>query len=58
MFFRCPTRRQNREYSEYLLTVLYHESNKIEPWETGFIRDLQEKHEGRHAEHSEPTLVL
>ena len=25
-FFRCPTRKQNKEYAMYLLTVLYHES--------------------------------
>uniref|UniRef100_A0A914MAM5 Ribosomal protein S24/S35 mitochondrial conserved domain-containing protein n=1 Tax=Meloidogyne incognita TaxID=6306 RepID=A0A914MAM5_MELIC len=30
---RCPSRKQNREYSEYLLTVLYYESNKTEPCE-------------------------
>ncbi|KAI6215660.1 MRP-S28 domain-containing protein [Aphelenchoides besseyi] len=30
---RCYTRKQNREYSEYLLVVLYHESNKVEDWE-------------------------
>lgn len=24
--FRCPTRKQNRDYAMYLLTVLYHES--------------------------------
>ena len=26
-------RKQNREYCEYLLKVLYHESNKVEDWE-------------------------
>jgi len=31
---RCPTRKQNRDYAMYLLTVLYHESWKTEPWET------------------------
>lgn len=30
---RCYTRKQNREYAEYLLTVLYHESKKTEDWE-------------------------
>ncbi|KAI6224377.1 MRP-S28 domain-containing protein [Aphelenchoides fujianensis] len=30
---RCYTRKQNRDYSEYLLVVLYHESNKVEAWE-------------------------
>ncbi|XP_037093936.1 28S ribosomal protein S35, mitochondrial-like [Pollicipes pollicipes] len=30
---RCPYRRQNRDYALYLLTVLYFESCKREPWE-------------------------
>ncbi|XP_033888268.1 small ribosomal subunit protein mS35 [Acipenser ruthenus] len=30
---RCPLRRQNYDYAMYLLTVLYHESSKHEPWE-------------------------
>ncbi|KAJ8262350.1 hypothetical protein GJAV_G00165440 [Gymnothorax javanicus] len=30
---RCPLRKQNRDYAMYLLTVLYHESWKMEPWE-------------------------
>ncbi|XP_015255715.1 PREDICTED: 28S ribosomal protein S35, mitochondrial [Cyprinodon variegatus] len=29
----CPLRQQNYEYAMYLLTVLYHESWKIEAWE-------------------------
>jgi small subunit ribosomal protein S35 len=29
----CPYRKQNREYAEYLLTALYHESAKKEEWE-------------------------
>ncbi|XP_039265486.2 small ribosomal subunit protein mS35-like [Styela clava] len=31
---RCPVRKQNREYLDYLLTVLYYEAWKIEKWET------------------------
>ncbi|KAK2160359.1 hypothetical protein LSH36_135g04011 [Paralvinella palmiformis] len=30
---RCPVRKQNYEYTLYLLTALYHESWKQEPWE-------------------------
>jgi len=30
---RCPYRRQNYDYANYLLTVLYFESCKREPWE-------------------------
>jgi len=29
----CPTRAQNKDYAYYLLTALYHESWKTEPWE-------------------------
>lgn len=31
---RCPIRKQNREYLDYLLTVLYYEAWKHEQWET------------------------
>ncbi|XP_014676747.1 PREDICTED: 28S ribosomal protein S35, mitochondrial-like [Priapulus caudatus] len=30
---RCPTRKQNYDYVQYLLTAIYHESWKTEPWE-------------------------
>ena len=30
---RCPTRKQNRDYAVYLLTVLYHESKKVQAFE-------------------------
>lgn len=30
---RCPLRQQNLDYALYLLTALFHESWKIEPWE-------------------------
>ncbi|KAK8788591.1 hypothetical protein V5799_021638 [Amblyomma americanum] len=30
---RCPLKRQNYEYAHYLLTAVYHESWKTEPWE-------------------------
>ncbi|XP_012224699.1 small ribosomal subunit protein mS35 [Linepithema humile] len=30
---RCPTRKQNLEYARYLLTAVYHESWRVEPWE-------------------------
>lgn len=32
--FRCYTRKQNRDYADFLLTALYHESKKLEKWET------------------------
>ncbi|XP_008550806.1 28S ribosomal protein S35, mitochondrial [Microplitis demolitor] len=30
---RCPTRKQNRDYADYLLTAVYQESWRVEPWE-------------------------
>ncbi|KAJ7383639.1 28S ribosomal protein S35, mitochondrial [Desmophyllum pertusum] len=39
---RCPTRKQNRDYAMYLLTVLYHESWKTEPWETEASNEEEE----------------
>lgn len=30
---RCPTRKQNFEYAQYLITALYHEAHIAEPWE-------------------------
>ncbi|XP_078000316.1 small ribosomal subunit protein mS35-like [Glandiceps talaboti] len=30
---RCPVKKQNYDYAVYLLTVIYHESWKTEPWE-------------------------
>ncbi|CAK5078373.1 unnamed protein product [Meloidogyne enterolobii] len=48
---RCPSRKQNREYSEYLLTVLYYESNKTEPCEA-IKEDFPVKEERRPATNS------
>lgn len=31
---RCPLRKQNFEYAQYLLTALFHESFIVEPWES------------------------
>lgn len=31
---RCPIRKQNYEYAQYLLAALFHESFIIEPWES------------------------
>ncbi|KAM3870468.1 small ribosomal subunit protein mS35 [Diretmus argenteus] len=39
----CPFRQQNTDYAMYLLTVLYHESWKTEPWEaTKTTADVEE----------------
>ncbi|KAJ8269806.1 hypothetical protein COCON_G00124130 [Conger conger] len=40
---RCPLRKQNTDYAMYLLTVLYHESWKVEVWEQEKTRaDMEE----------------
>lgn len=40
---RCPLRQQNYEYAMYLLTVLYHESWKVEAWEAEkTVADMEE----------------
>lgn len=31
---RCPVRKQNFEYAQYLITALFHESFIVEPWES------------------------
>uniref|UniRef100_A0A914YS44 Ribosomal protein S24/S35 mitochondrial conserved domain-containing protein n=1 Tax=Panagrolaimus superbus TaxID=310955 RepID=A0A914YS44_9BILA len=36
---RCHTRKQNRDYADFLLTALYYESKKLEPWEEQKLRD-------------------
>ncbi|KAF7988669.1 hypothetical protein HCN44_001242 [Aphidius gifuensis] len=30
---RCPTKKQNLDYAYYLLTAVYHEAWRVEPWE-------------------------
>ncbi|XP_051978674.1 28S ribosomal protein S35, mitochondrial [Xyrauchen texanus] len=41
----CPLRQQNCDYAMYLLTVLYHESWKTEPWEQEKTRADMEEYE-------------
>uniref|UniRef100_A0AC34FNH0 Ribosomal protein S24/S35 mitochondrial conserved domain-containing protein n=1 Tax=Panagrolaimus sp. ES5 TaxID=591445 RepID=A0AC34FNH0_9BILA len=36
---RCYTRKQNRDYADFLLTALYFESKKLESWEEQKLRD-------------------
>ena len=40
---RCPTRKQNRDYALYLLTVLFHESQKVQPFEDSKTEHDDEK---------------
>ncbi|CAF0731471.1 unnamed protein product [Brachionus calyciflorus] len=36
---RCPYRRQNEDYANYLLTTLYYESKQCEDWESEITED-------------------
>jgi small subunit ribosomal protein S35 len=36
---RCYTRKQNRDYADFLLTALFYESKKLESWEEQKLRD-------------------
>ncbi|EDO31833.1 predicted protein [Nematostella vectensis] len=38
----CPTRQQNKDYALYLMTVLYNEAWKIEPWETEASNEISD----------------
>jgi len=39
---RCPYRKQNRDYLDYLLKALYYESKKREKWEVKYDSDYEE----------------
>jgi len=39
---RCPYRGQNKDYTAYLLTALFHESWRVEEWETKEEPDLEQ----------------
>ncbi|KAI1728221.1 mitochondrial ribosomal subunit protein domain-containing protein [Ditylenchus destructor] len=41
---RCPTRKQNRDYADYLLTALFFESQRLEPWERRSRKDERRNH--------------
>uniref|UniRef100_A0A0N5AIZ9 MRP-S28 domain-containing protein n=1 Tax=Syphacia muris TaxID=451379 RepID=A0A0N5AIZ9_9BILA len=56
---RCYTRKQNLDYVMYLLTALYHEARKVEPWEKMAQRedDLKVKFIGSEAEKAAIELL-
>ncbi|KAI1727007.1 mitochondrial ribosomal subunit protein [Ditylenchus destructor] len=41
---RCPTRKQNRDYADYLLTALFFESQRFELWERRSRKDERRNH--------------
>ncbi|XP_055342746.1 28S ribosomal protein S35, mitochondrial-like isoform X2 [Paramacrobiotus metropolitanus] len=56
---RCPTRQQNYDYAKYLLTALYFESWKTEPWEKEMTVADRDRYywEGSPSEESAKTLL-
>ena len=54
---RCPYRGQNLDYAQYLVTALFHESWKIEPWEQKEHMD-KEEFETEEGEMDEYTRTL
>lgn len=40
---KCPTRQQNKEYAYFLLSALYYESIKTEPWEKEAENETEKK---------------
>ena len=54
---RCPTRKQNIDYTNYVLTALYHESNKVEPWEGGFAEEVLAIKEREKREREDSDLI-
>ncbi|KAL3252409.1 hypothetical protein MRX96_017721 [Rhipicephalus microplus] len=41
---RCPLKKQNYDYAHYLLTAVYHESWKTEPWEADKAESDMDSH--------------
>ncbi|XP_071446144.1 small ribosomal subunit protein mS35 isoform X2 [Hetaerina americana] len=56
---RCPLQNQNQDYAYYLLTALFHESWKVEPWEKEKTREDMEVYqwEGSVSEQSYSNLL-
>ncbi|XP_046391436.1 28S ribosomal protein S35, mitochondrial isoform X1 [Ischnura elegans] len=56
---RCPLQNQNRDYAFYLLTALFHESWKVEPWESEKLREDMEVYlwEGSESEQNFSNLL-
>ncbi|KAL3119684.1 hypothetical protein niasHT_009630 [Heterodera trifolii] len=51
----CPLRRQNLDYIAYQLTVVYHESHRVEPWEASMVDQvLAQKEKERLEAEGEP----
>ncbi|GAB6018722.1 28S ribosomal protein S35, mitochondrial [Chamberlinius hualienensis] len=55
---RCPLRKQNYDYGMYLLTALYFESWKTEPWESEKDEDDAECYDWDKSQSKKTTLNL
>lgn len=55
---RCPTRKQNFEYAQYLMTALFHESFILEPWESFKIEEDMEYYDWQTNKSKENTEAI
>lgn len=56
---RCPLRKQNYDYAQYLLTATFHESWITEPWEsTKSEADMEEYIWSRNESKKSATAIL
>lgn len=55
---RCPVRKQNFEYAQYLLTALFHESFIVEPWESLKIEADMEYYDWQNNKSKETTEAI
>lgn len=55
---RCPTRKQNFEYAQYLLTAVFHESFIVEPWESLKVEADMEYYDWQNNKSKETTEAI
>lgn len=55
---RCPLRKQNFEYAQYLLTALFHESFIVEPWESLKVEADMEYYDWENNKSRETTEAI
>lgn len=55
---RCPLRKQNFEYAQYLLTAIFHESYIVEPWESLKIEADMEYYDWQNNQSRETTEAI
>lgn len=55
---RCPVRKQNFEYAQYLMTALFHESFIVEPWESWKVEADMEYYDWQQNKSKESTEAM